>query len=70
MVWDCKWAKFVCKQRSYGPLLMSECVFPQYLQSKWMNFDKILYIYIDIYKIHVICNAHYFWSIFDRVPGP
>ena len=24
-------------------------------------------IYIDIYKIHVVSNAHYFWSIFNRV---
>ena len=24
-------------------------------------------ICIDIYKIHVVSNAHYFWSIFKRV---
>ena len=39
MVWDCKWAKFVYKQQSYGLGLMYKCVFPQY-QNKWMNFDK------------------------------
>ena len=41
------------------------CVFPQYLQNKWMNFDKILCI--DIYKIHVGSNVHYFRLIFNRV---
>ena len=34
-------------------------VFPQYLQNNWMNFDKFC-ICIDIYKIHVVSNAHYF----------
>ena len=24
-------------------------------------------MYIDKYKIHVVSNAHYFWSIFNRV---
>ena len=32
-----------------------------------MNFDKILYICIDKYKIYVVSNAHYFWSIFNGV---
>ena len=32
-----------------------------------MNFDKILYECIDKYKIHVVFNAHYFLSIFNRV---
>ena len=30
-----------------------------------MNLIKF-YICIDIYKIHVVSNAHYFWSIFNR----
>ena len=40
--------KFMCKQQSYGPWLMQNCVFPQYLQNKWMNFDKI-FVYALIY---------------------
>ena len=35
------------------------CFFPQYLQNKWMNFDKIL-LCIDVYKIHVVSNARNF----------
>ena len=46
---------------------LQKCVFPPYLQNKWMNFDEILYICSDIYKINVVSNAHYFWSIFNRV---
>ena len=43
VVWDCKWAKFVYKQQSYGPWFM--CFSPQYLQNKWMNFGKILFMH-------------------------
>ena len=44
-----------------------KCVFPQYLQNKWMNFNQILYICIDKYMIHVVSIARYFLSIFNRV---
>ena len=38
-------------------------------QNKWMNFEKSLYmhIYIYIYKMHAVSNAHYFWSTFNRL---
>ena len=37
VVWDCKWAKFVYKQHSYGPLLMKKCRFQTLT---WVDFDR------------------------------
>ena len=43
-------------------------VFPQYLQNKWTWWILIkFHICINIYKIHVVSNARYFWSIVNRV---
>ena len=39
---------------------------PQYLQIKWMNLIKFC-IWIDKYKIHVVSNACYIWSILTEL---
>ena len=43
-------------------------VVPHYLQNKWTWWILIkFHICIDIYKIHVVSDARYFWSIVNRV---
>ena len=62
MVWDYKWAKFVYKQQLL-PLIDVKMCFSS-LSSEQMDEFCIC---IDIYKIHFMSNAQYFWSIFNRV---
>ena len=67
MVWDCKWAKFIYKQLSYGPLIDVKMCFSSISSKQIDDFLLKFCICIDKYKINVVSNARLFWSIFNRV---
>ena len=66
VVWDCKWAKFVNKQQSCGLDRCKNVFFLNVFRTSGWILIKFC-VCFDIYKIHVVSNAHYFWLIFNRV---
>ena len=48
------------------PLIDVEILFinAQYLVDQLMDFDKVLFMHIYIYMIHVVTNTHYFPELF------
>ena len=66
VVWDCKWAKIRLQTTELWPLIDVKCVFLNIFRTNGWILIKFC-ICIDIYKIYIVSNAHYFWWILTEL---
>ena len=64
VVWDFEWTEF--SYTELWPFIDVKMFFLNIFRTNGWILIKFC-ICIDTYKIHIVFNAHYFWSIFKRV---